>query len=81
MTADFGRAPNHGDPMSSERTEQPKPTGTGTYTVPELAKLLGVSQRHIGRLRASRLLPGEMRLGNRVLFSKRQIDEWLNGGK
>lgn len=50
-----------------------------TYTVADLAKLLGVSERHIHRLRDQKKIPGELRAGRCVRFSRAVIDRWLSG--
>lgn len=51
-----------------------------TYTVPQLADLLGVSERHVHRLRDLKKIPGELRLGRSVRFARNVIDAWLAGG-
>jgi len=58
-----------------------KPKGTATYTVADLAEMLGVSERHVQRLKAAKEIPGLMKLGGRVVFAKVQVDRWLSGGK
>lgn len=58
-----------------------KPTGTATYTIAELAGMLGVSERHIHRLKDTNGIPGLLKLGGRIVFSKVQIDRWLAGAK
>lgn len=51
-----------------------------TYTVAELADLLGVSERHVHRLRDQKKIPGELRVGRCVRFARSIIDGWLSGG-
>ena len=58
-----------------------KPKGTATYTVADLAEMLGVSERHVHRLKQAKEIPGLMKLGGRVVFAKVQVDRWLSGGK
>lgn len=58
-----------------------KPKGTATYTIGELAELLGVSERHVHRLKDAKEIPGLLKLGGRIVFSKVQIDKWLAGTK
>lgn len=71
--------------MDTQTTDSPpaeqKPKGTATYTVGELAGMLGVSERHIHRLKKANEVPGLLKLGGRVLFAKAQIDRWLAGAK
>jgi excisionase family DNA binding protein len=56
-----------------------KPGGTATYTIPQVAELLGISVRQVHRLRGE--LPGLLKLGASVRFAKAAIDGWLAGGK
>ena len=75
---------NGGMKMTLEITtsDQPPPEkqpAKGTYSIAELAKLLGVSQRHIHRLKDAKELPGLLKLGGRIVFSRVQIDRWLSG--
>ena len=51
-----------------------------TYTVAELATLLGCSERHVHRQRDRKAIPGEIRCGKCVRFARRVIDGWLSGG-
>lgn len=51
-----------------------------TYTVAELADLLGVSERHVHRLRDQKKIPGELRVGRCVRFAHKVIDRWLGDG-
>lgn len=71
--------------MQTQMTEAPpaeqKPKGTATYTIAELAEMLGVSERHIHRLKDTNGIPGLMKLGGRIVFSKVVIDKWLAGAK
>ncbi len=67
------------DPLTKAARATPK--GTATYTMAELAELLGVSTRHVQRLNAAKMIPGLLRLGGRVVFAKVQVDCWLSGSK
>ncbi len=50
-----------------------------TYTPMELARLLGISTRSIHRHADG--IPGALRVGNRVVFSKYAVDRWLQGSQ
>ncbi len=63
--------------VTTDITPPAKPSGRGVYTIPELAALLGVSERHIHRLKDQNALPGLLKLGGRIVFAKVQIDRWL----
>jgi excisionase family DNA binding protein len=63
-------------PAPAETGKRP---ASGTYTVPQLAELLGVSGRHVHRLRDQKKIPGEHRIGRCVRFSRAVIDAWLSG--
>jgi excisionase family DNA binding protein len=51
-----------------------------TYTVCQLADLLGVSERHVHRLRDQKAIPGEIRIGKCVRFARVVVDRWLSDG-
>jgi excisionase family DNA binding protein len=51
-----------------------------TYTVADLARLLQCSERHVTRLNENRKIPGVIRFGRLLRFSKVLIDEWLAKG-
>lgn len=53
--------------------------GTATYTIPQVAEMLGISVRQVYRLRGE--LPGLLKLGSSVRFAKAAIDGWLAGGQ
>ena len=57
--------------------EESKPL---TVDVPTAAKLLGISQSHAFALAARGELPGAMRLGARVVVSRRVLEQAVNGG-
>ncbi len=46
----------------------------------DLAKLLGVSTRHIASMRYKQLLPNTVRLGTSVRFILEEIEAWLRAG-
>jgi excisionase family DNA binding protein len=48
-----------------------------TYTVGELAPILGCSKNHLYTLIARGEFPGVIRLGNKVVISKRAVAEML----
>ena len=50
-----------------------------TYTVEQLAELLQCSARHIWRLSDQNKIPGKLRIGRLVRFSRPQVDAWLAG--
>jgi excisionase family DNA binding protein len=51
-----------------------------TYTVAQLADLLGCSERHVHRQRDKKTIPGEFRIGRSVRFSRAVIDRWIASG-
>jgi excisionase family DNA binding protein len=64
---------------TSISSSQRQRLATATYTVPQVADLLGVSERHVHRLRDQKKIPGEIRLGRSVRFARNVIDSWLAG--
>jgi hypothetical protein len=46
----------------------------------ELARLTTLSQRHLRRLDADRLIPGRLTVGRRVLFSAEVVRTWVRDG-
>ena len=50
-----------------------------TVDVPTAARLLGISQSHAFALAARGELPGAMRLGTRVVVSRRVLERAVNG--
>ncbi len=46
----------------------------------DLAKLLGVSTRHVASMRHKQLLPSPVRLGSSVRFILEEIEAWLRAG-
>ena len=52
----------------------------GTYDVPDLAALMKCSQRHVRRMVDAREIPGVIRFGRLVRFSKQIVDQWLANG-
>lgn len=49
-------------------------------TSADLAKELGISQRHLHTLNKSGKIPTPIRLGNSVRWSRALIEEWLSAG-
>lgn len=52
-----------------------------TYDVREMAALVKLSERTIGRLAAAGSIPGLIRVGKSVRFSRSVVDRWLEGGR
>jgi excisionase family DNA binding protein len=63
--------------MSDKRLSALAAIEPATYTVPELARLTQSSERHIWRQLDLGRIPGVIRCGRLVRFSRRIIDEWL----
>ena len=53
--------------------------GASTYTVDQVAMIAQCSARHVWRLIDKGEVPGVIRLGRLVRFSKSKIDDWLAG--
>ncbi len=62
---------------SSPQTARPD---AATYTVADLAALLKCSPRHIHRLTDARRIPGLIRVGRLVRYSRTRVDEWVAKG-
>ena len=52
---------------------------SATYTVEQLAALLQCSTRHIWRMCDLNKIPGRIRFGRLVRFSRVVVDAWLGG--
>jgi excisionase family DNA binding protein len=52
----------------------------GTYDVPDLAALMKCSEKHVRRKAEAGEIPGVIRFGRLVRFSKQLVDEWLASG-
>lgn len=50
-----------------------------TYTADELARLLRCSERHVQRLTERGEIPGLIRVGRLVRYSRVAVDAWLAG--
>ena len=50
-----------------------------TVTVPEAAAMLGISRGYAFELAKRGELPGAIKLGGRVVVSRRQLERTLNG--
>jgi excisionase family DNA binding protein len=51
-----------------------------TYSVAELARALGCSERHVWRQHAAGELPTAVRIGRLVRWPRKTIDRWLADG-
>jgi excisionase family DNA binding protein len=67
--------PDHSPSTATSGPESP----ANTYTVAQLAALLQCSERHVWRLSDQNKIPGKLRLGRLVRFSRPQVDAWLAG--
>ena len=52
-----------------------------TYTVPDVARLLQSSERHIWRQLDLNRIPGVIRCGRLVRLSRRIVDAWIAGDR
>ncbi len=50
----------------------------GTYDVPEMARMLKCSERHIRNMTDAKQIPGIIRLGRLVRFHRGIVNDWLN---
>lgn len=62
------------NPTADEDTIAVKPA---TYTVADLANLLQCSVRHIHRLKDQKKIPGQVRCGRIIRYSRKVIDHWI----
>jgi excisionase family DNA binding protein len=51
-----------------------------TYTAAEVAALLRCSVKHVRRRTAAGTVPGAVRFGRLVRYSREAVDRWLAGG-
>lgn len=51
------------------------------YSRAELSQIFEISERHVDRLTKDNLLPGVVRLGRLVRYSKAAIDKFVEGQK
>ena len=65
---------------STDPAEKRERLEAATYTVSQLSDLLGVSERHVHRLRDQKAIPGELRIGKCVRFARVVVDRWLSIG-
>lgn len=49
-----------------------------TYTVPEVAEILGISQAKAYEHVKSGRIPGIIRLGSRIVIRKKVLDDWVD---
>ncbi len=68
--AEYQRITNNGQAVSDKRS----------YSVPEVAEILGVSKRSVYNL-CSQDAFKSVRIGSKLRISKKSFDEWLDGGK
>jgi excisionase family DNA binding protein len=80
FAASFSTA--EGDAMSAPLTPPPAAAQleSSTYTVPQVAKLLQCSERHVWRLADADAIPGKLRIGRLVRFARSVIDAWIAAG-
>ena len=50
-----------------------------TYSIPEVAKILGVGKVRLYDMARNGELPGAIIIGNRYLVSRKVFDAWLDG--
>lgn len=55
----------------------PENTERLSFNEEHAAESIGVSPQHLANLRKERRIPF-MKLGNRVLYPKRELEQWLN---
>jgi len=53
---------------------------TSTYTVPQIARLLQCSERHVWRLADRGAIPGQLRIGRLVRYARSVVDRWIADG-
>jgi excisionase family DNA binding protein len=63
--------------MTESVPSAPPEAAAATYTVPQLAALMQCSQRHVWRMLDLGQIPGVIRLGRLVRFSRKAVDQWL----
>ena len=51
-----------------------------TYDSSEVARVLGVSIRHVRRMDARRAIPGRMTIGRLVRYHRDALDKWVAAG-
>ena len=61
-------------------TSSPPISAPATYTVPDLAGLLRISERHAWRLVGRDAVPGVIRFGRVVRFARAAVDDWIARG-
>ena len=58
----------------------PDPPSPATYDSPAVARVLGVSLRHVRRMDARRAIPGRMTIGRLVRYRRDAVDQWVAAG-
>ena len=66
--------------MSHEQQNSRRETHVLALSAPELARLLGVSTRHLRRLDRDGLIPRPVRFGRSVRWAAEEIRDWLSSG-
>jgi excisionase family DNA binding protein len=56
------------------------PAEAATYDVRDMASMLKLSERTIGRMVAANAIPGLIRIGKAVRFSRSAVDAWIKKG-
>jgi excisionase family DNA binding protein len=64
----------------TDHVDTPQAVEPATYSAPELARRLGVSERHVHRLRDAGTLPTPIRLGRLIRWNRAVIEEWIRDG-
>jgi excisionase family DNA binding protein len=63
-----------------DATTIPPAAEAGTYTVPDIARLMQSSERHVWRQHDLDRIPGVIRFGRLVRFHRPTVDAWLAAG-
>lgn len=71
--------PRDDSPRTQRSRELPpiSPTGRATYTVADLTTLLGLGRDAIYAAASRNEIPGTLRIGRRLVFSRAKIHAWL----
>lgn len=64
----------------SAQSQAPARVVSAVYSAEDLAALLDISKRQVWRLRDSGSLPGQIRLGSSVRWSRVAVDQWIAAG-
>src|SRR5262245_61731807 len=66
--------------MSLAPTERRPPVQPACYDARDLEILLGVSARTIRRLGSTGSIPGRLRIGDSLRWSRKVVDQWIANG-